>query len=136
MAWNELSFPFGSTLTTSQMNTMFENFDAVVTADSGAPVFQSEAFADETLRNNNFSCSVVSTGHMYLAAGEIWYPSHGLYAGRSNIVGFAQAARDMFYVDSYSNSATGPIDHCLGSGLTRWRNASSTDTVSFVYAKK
>lgn len=38
MAWTNLSFPFGSTLTSSQMTQLDDNFDAFAAKDPGAPV--------------------------------------------------------------------------------------------------
>lgn len=40
MPWTDLSFPFGSILTSSKMTQLDDNFEALANADSGAPTIQ------------------------------------------------------------------------------------------------
>ena len=37
MTWSTLSFPYGSTLSSSQMTQLYNNFAALAAGDSGAP---------------------------------------------------------------------------------------------------
>lgn len=46
MAWTNLTFAFGSTLTSAKMTQMDDNFDALANGDAGAPRIQTAAYQD------------------------------------------------------------------------------------------
>ena len=49
MAWTNLSFPFGSILTSSKMTQLDDNLDALANGDAGAPQIQTAAIADNAV---------------------------------------------------------------------------------------
>lgn len=51
MAWTNLSFPFGSTLSSTQMTQLDDNFDALAAGSSGAPTIQTAALANGIITN-------------------------------------------------------------------------------------
>lgn len=77
MAWTDLSFPFGSLLTSTQMTQMDANFDAVAAGDDGAPAIQygnyiiNYASAVSTTVGNSF-VTVASLHLFFPAAPNTW----------------------------------------------------------------
>ena len=49
MPWTNLSFPFGTVLTSAQMTNLFNNFAAVANGDTGAPRIQTAAIQDSAI---------------------------------------------------------------------------------------
>jgi len=70
--WNELVFPYGSILTHSDMNSLFENISALASGDSGSPPIKVAAFLNSSLS--------FYTSNNGLQPGSAWIPPSGLYA--------------------------------------------------------
>lgn len=69
MPWNELSFPYGATLTASDMNALHENFTAICSGSPGAPNFTSNAFPDEIFSDTFLDKSSSGEGSQSIANG-------------------------------------------------------------------
>jgi hypothetical protein len=67
MAWTNLSFPFGSLLSSTKMTQLDANIDAVASGDDGAPAIQYGCFLFEGTMgtSTNSTYVTVASYHMY-----------------------------------------------------------------------
>ncbi len=69
MAWTDLSFPFGSVLSSSQMTNLDANFDALAAGDTGAPTIQTSAYATGSIIAAGIAANAITAAK--IAAGAV-----------------------------------------------------------------
>lgn len=76
MAWTTLSFSYGATLTSTQMNQLYANFAAMAAGDSGSPTITATAFVGQSQLKTTISevSSAVTTNTLLPGGTYGFYP--------------------------------------------------------------
>lgn len=118
MAWTNLSFPFGSTLSSTQMTQMDDNFDAVMAKASGAPVLANGYVVTAMIANSQVttnkieSAEQMTTANVIAATAGASVGSVGTYAflsyGSTINPGSTQPGAALVYSDTSATGGTSP----------------------------
>lgn len=112
MTWTNLTFPFASLLTSTQMTQLDDNLDALMNKDAGAPVL-TDSYIVQAMLNTGTSSATFTLGHQDLTL------SGGRYSflHRSQATG-GNAAKMASVGISANNNANTAVNHgTLGMAL-------------------
>ncbi|HKJ87611.1 MAG TPA: hypothetical protein VKA48_03800 [Gammaproteobacteria bacterium] len=121
MPWTDLSFPFGSILTSSKMTQLDDNFEALANGDSGAPAVQQAAMGGSAVGQNELKTttgtSSVSNGsatHVLLPGGQYGFMAQGRVQDNSSSTTHGRVVYGPQGV--YDESAVGWEERLVNSG--------------------
>lgn len=118
MAWTSLTFAFGSTLTSTKMTQMQDNFTAVANGDSGAPNIQTNAIANSAVTESKIATGAVTNSKLQPPAGGTGYLIFTLQDTQQGTNDGLDAYPDPGRQDRY-NAATHLGVTCLVAGTIR-----------------
>lgn len=102
MAWTSGNFPFGSTLTYTDMNNVYANFAAIAAGSIGAPEIQSDALDSNCVDFASIIDGSITDSSLNCSGGSYQYVPKGVV----NLIASAGSASLEYYV----NGAWYPYD--------------------------
>lgn len=138
MAWTNLTFPFGSVLTSTQMTQLDDNFDAVMAKSSGSPVLADDYIVTAMIADSQVTTTKLASGERMTTANVIAATAGastgavGSYAmllkptSGAAIEGSTVAGSSLKYSNSDNTANTGPagtwraMGYCPQNSATVW----------------
>lgn len=139
MTWSNLSWATGNILTSSQMTSMQANFQAIASADTGAPSLINAALGDGSIAGDKVSRTSVAESSFTIAAlatvtpTTIGWNESTFYANSANQ---PEPKLQVFVSSAWRTSGQTLIGFCIFDGTNvRLYNSNSTYTVTVQYRK-